>query len=73
MNYPKAKKDKIFRNIRDNGYALLKDIYSVKEIDRVKNSLVGMLNYIKPDNKIKNLQKKYYQIKEYSPKLKAHF
>ena len=73
MNYPKAKKDKIFRDIKDNGYALLKDIYSSKEIDRVKNSLVRMLNYIKPDNKIKNLQEKYYQIKEYSPKLKAHF
>ena len=60
MNYPKAKKEKICRNIRKNGYALLKDIYSEKEIDRVKNSLVRMLNYIKPNSKIKNLQEKYY-------------
>ena len=60
MNYPKEEKDKIFQGIKENGYALLKNIFPAQDINNVKKSLVEMLNYIKPDSKIKNLQEKYY-------------
>ena len=53
-------KEKIFKNIRENGYAILDNIYSKKQIKRIKNSLFDMLNYIKPDKKITDLQEKYY-------------
>ena len=66
-------KEKIFKNIRENGYAILHNIYSKKRINRVKNSLFSMLNYIKFDDKITDLQEKYYQVKDYNPNLKAHF
>ena len=73
MNYSKNDKEKIFNNIREDGYAVLPDIFSNKKIDEVKNSLLRMLNYIKPDDKISDLQEKYYQIKKLNPILKAHF
>lgn len=73
MNYPKEEKEKIFQGIKENGYALLKNIFPAQDINNVKKSLCEMLNYIKPDSKITNLQEKYYQIKEYSPELKSHF
>ena len=73
MNYSKNEKENFFNNIRENGYAVLRDIYSKEKIDKIKNSLLRMLNYIKPDDKVTDLQEKYYQIKKHNPILKAHF
>ena len=72
-HYSKEKREKIFRDIRENGYSLLKNLYSEDQLNKIKNSLYNMLNYIKPDEKITNLQEKYYQVKKYSRILKGHF
>ena len=53
-----TQKKKIFKNIQNNGYAVLHNIYSKKRINGVKNSLLSMLNYIKPGDITTNLQKK---------------
>ena len=73
MYYSKNEKEKIFNEIKENGFSLLHNIYSEETLNKIKNSLLRMLNYIKPDNKIMDLQEKYYQIKDYSPILKGHF
>ncbi len=73
MFYSKREKNKIFKQIKENGYAYLENIYSNKQLNKVKSSLVSMLNYIKPDKKNMNLQEKYYQIKKFNPVLKGHF
>ena len=73
MCLSKKEKEKIFKNIRENGYSALNNIYSKKQLNNVKDALVNILNYIVPDDKIKNLHKKYYQVKERSMKLKGHF
>ena len=72
-HYSKEKREKIFRDIRENGYSLLKNLYSEDQLNKIKNSLYNMLNYIKPDEKITNLQEKYYQVKKYNSILKGHF
>ena len=73
MYFSKKEKEKIFKNIRENGYSALNNIYSKKQLNNVKDALVNILNYIVPDDKIKDLHKKYYQVKEHSMKLKGHF
>ena len=73
MYYSNDDKEKIFKNIRRDGYSQLKDCYSEDQLNKVKNSLLSMLNYIKHDDKITNLHEKYYQIKDYNPILKGHF
>jgi len=72
-HYSKEKKEKILRDIRENGFSLLKNFYKEDRLNKIKNSLYDMLNYIKPDEKITNLQKKYYQVKKYNSILKGHF
>tara|TARA_B100000029_G_C17534744_1_gene944471 strand:- start:599 stop:1420 length:822 start_codon:yes stop_codon:yes gene_type:complete len=73
MLYSKKQKEKIFKDINENGYAYLKNVYTNKQLDKVKSSLLSMLNYINPEKKRKSLQEKYYQIKKISPILKGHF
>ena len=51
----------------------MKNFYSKKQLNEVKKSLTHTLNYIVPDKKTKNLHEKYYQVKDYSLKLKGHF
>ena len=62
---------KIAEEIRNNGYYIIEDYFNKQEIDKIKKSLLDILHYIKPDNE-KDLQKKYYQIKKYNPKLKGN-
>ena len=73
MKYSNNEKEKIFNSIREDGYAVLHNFYSKEKIDKIKNSLWRMLNYVKPDDKISDLQEKYYQIKDHNPILKSHF
>ena len=63
---------KIAEEIRNNGYYIIENYFNKQEIDKIKKSLLDILHYIKPDNE-KDLQKKYYQIKKYNPKLKGNW
>lgn len=73
MIYSEKEKNKIFEDINENGYSLLKNFYSKGQINKVKKSLLSMLNYIKPDDSVADLNEKYYQVKNYNKVLKGHF
>ena len=73
MKYSKEEKNRIFKEIDDNGFCKLDNLFTNEQIESVKESLYSILNYIKPDDNIKNLQEKYYQVKDHSMKLKGHF
>ena len=68
----KLNRKKIIKEIKNNGFYILDDYLSKQDIDKIKKSLLKVLHYIKPDNE-NNLQKKYYQIKKYSPILKGNW
>lgn len=65
-------KKKVIEEIKNKGFYTLKDCFSVQDLDKIKNSLLKILHYIKPDSE-SDLQKKYYQIKKYNPKLKGNW
>ena len=73
MKYSEQERKEIFKQIDENGYCKLDNIFSKEQIESVKESLYSILNYIKPDDTVKDLQEKYYQVKEHSMKLKGHF
>ena len=62
----------LIEEIRNNGFCIIKDLFSEQDLDKIKNSLLQTLHYIKPDDE-QDLQKKYYQIKKYNPKLKGNW
>ena len=72
MHYSEKEKEKILKEIKETGYIILRDFYPKEKIEKIKKTLVHMLNYVKPDN-VTDLQEKYYQIKDYNPKLLGHF
>jgi len=63
---------KIIKEIKKNGYYILKNFYKNSELESIKKSLLNTLNYIKYSDE-KDLQKKYYQIKKYNSKLKGNW
>jgi hypothetical protein len=63
---------KIKKSLDLNGYFEFKNYLTKKDIKKVEETLLTTLNYIKKSNQ-KNLQKKYYEIKKYSPKLKGNW
>ena len=65
-------KKEVINNIRTQGYHVAENYFSESELAEVKKSLLDTLHYIKPDSET-DLKKKYYQIKEYSEKLKSHW
>lgn len=73
MKFSPEIKKKIINDIKENGYSKIINLFSKNQLDEVKNSLLSMLNYIKPDDSIKDLHEKYYQVKRHSLKLKGHF
>ena len=73
MFYSAKEKEIIFKNIKDNGYTRLENLYSEVQLNKIKKSLLSMLNYMQPNDKTKNLQEKYYEIKNASRILKGHF
>ena len=46
--------------------------FDEESLNEIKSSLLKTLHYIKKDNET-DLQKKYYQIKKYNPKLKGNW
>ena len=73
MLYSVKEKEIIFKDIKDNGFTRLENLYSEEQLNKVKKSLLSMLNYMQPNDKTKNLQEKYYEIKNASRILKGHF
>ena len=73
MLLDKKTKKNIFTEVKENGYAKIDNYFSFEQIDKVKKSLVEMLNYVYKDDKVTDLQKKYFQILEKNPKLKGNF
>ena len=71
MNTNWNKKEKI-KEIKENGFCILDNLLSDDDLNKVKNSLLNALHYIRPDDE-KDLQKKYYKIKKYNPKLKGNW
>ena len=72
MNNKKWNYSKIIKEIKKNGYFVFKNYLDKKDIKEIKESLLETFNYIKK-GKEKNLQKKYYEIKKFSPKLKGNW
>ena len=70
--YKISHKKKILREIKQKGYCVIKDVYSKKDINQIKSNLLEILHYIHP-KKIKDLNKKYFQIKRFDKKLKGNF
>ena len=53
---------KIIEGIKDSGYFILENFLSKEDLEKIKNSLLATLNYIKPSNET-DLQKKFCEIK----------
>ena len=63
---------KISKSLISNGYYEFKNYLSKEELKEDQGTLLQTLNYIKP-SKQKNLQKKYYEIKNFNNKLKGNW
>ena len=63
---------KIEKSLKRDGYYEFKNYLSKDELKRIKNSLLDTLNYIHP-SKEKDLQKKYYEVKNFNKKLKGNW
>ena len=68
----KLENKKIIDGIKKDGYFILKDCFTSEEVSKMKNSLLKTLHYIKSDEET-DLQKKYFKIKKYNPKLKGNW
>lgn len=68
----KINQKKAINEIREKGYYIIEDFLSKNELNKVKETILEVLHYIHP-KKIKNLQKKYYQVKKFNKKLKSSF
>ena len=64
--------NKIIKEIKEKGYYVCENFFTKKDLKEIKGSLLETLHYIKKD-KEKDLQKKYYKIKKFNPKLKGHW
>ena len=68
----KLNNKKIIDKIKKDGYFIFKNYFTSKSLKNIKKSLCDTLHYIKADDE-HDLQKKYYQIKKYNPKLKGNW
>ena len=41
---------KLTEKIRNNGFCIIKDLFSEQDLDKMRNSLLQVLHYIKPDD-----------------------
>lgn len=72
MNKRNWDQDTIINEIKENGFYIFENFFSDNDLDEIKHSLLQTLHYIKKD-KENDLTKKYYQIKNFSPKLKGNW
>ncbi len=64
--------NKISKSLNDKGYYAFNNYLSKSELKKIQSTLLKTLNYIKPSSQ-KNLQKKYYEIKNFNNKLKGNW
>ena len=62
----------ISNSLKKNGYFIIKDYFSKKDLKEIKDSLLETLNYIHNSKQL-DLQKKYYEVKKINPILKGHW
>ena len=63
---------KLKNDIDLNGYTIINNFFDKKKLQHLKKSLLDILNYINFSEE-KDLQKKYYEIKKFNPKLKSNW
>lgn len=68
----KLNKKRMSNDIKQKGYTLVNNFLNKSKLIKIKNSLLDILNYIHHSEET-DLQKKYYEIKKFSPKLKSNF
>ena len=68
----KINNELVKKEIIKNGYYILENYLNKQDIEKIKNSLLEVFQYIKKDDE-KDLLKKYYQIKKFNPKLKGNW
>jgi len=71
MNLKKNNTD-IIKEIKNKGFCILEDCFDKNDLEEMKGSLLSALNYIQPNGET-DLQKKYYQVKDYNRKLKGNW
>ena len=52
---------KVIEEIKNNGYYIFQDYFNTEDLNKIKNSLLKILHYIKPDNE-QDLQRKWLNI-----------
>ena len=72
MNKRIWEKEKIIKEIQENGYYIFENFFTEDALNEIKHSLIQTLHYIKKDNET-DLTKKYYTIKKFNPKLKGNW
>jgi len=60
------------QEIEKKGYYIFDDYLNYKDLEKIRNSLLKTLHYIKPDSET-DLVKKYYQVKNFNPTLKGNW
>ena len=63
---------KLKNDIDLNGYTIIDNFFDKKKLHHLKQSLLDILNYINFSEET-DLQKKYYEIKKFNPKLKSNW
>ena len=63
---------KLKNDIDTNGYTIINNFFDKKKLNHLKQCLLDILNYINFSEET-DLQKKYYEIKKFNPKLKSNW
>ena len=62
----------IINEIKNKGFCILENCFNQDDLKKMKGSLLDALNYIQPNGET-DLQKKYYQVKNFDRKLKGNW
>ena len=62
----------IINEIKDKGFCILENCFNQDDLKKMKDSLLDALNYIQPNGET-DLQKKYYQVRNFDRKLKGNW
>lgn len=62
----------IINEIKDKGFCILENCFNQDDLKKMKDSLLDALNYIQPNGET-DLQKKYYQVRNFNRKLKGNW
>ena len=62
----------IINEIKDKGFCILENCFNQDDLKKMRDSLLDALNYIQPNGET-DLQKKYYQVRNFDRKLKGNW